>query len=153
MKLGIEHFKEHSGIPNRIAYQVRKNIFLLDDWLDDILLNHEKLMNDSEHHFKVINMYKEWTTISELDVKDFNSNSSKPITRKNIELINDFKKYSMALPTNIEQKVFALIDYFHRKKYLAYIEELERKDAFKEKRTRSIEKRARVKTTAIIKRG
>ena len=33
----------------------------------------------------------------------------------------------MALPTNIEQKVFALIDYFHRKKYLAYIEELERK--------------------------
>ena len=57
----------------------------------------------------------------------------------------------MALPTNIEQKVFALIDYFHRKKYLAYIEELERKDAFKEKRTRSIEKRARVKTTAIIK--
>ena len=57
----------------------------------------------------------------------------------------------MALPTNIEQKVFALIDYFHRKKYLAYIEELERKDAFKEKRTRSIEKRARVKTT-IIKR-
>ena len=57
----------------------------------------------------------------------------------------------MALPTNIEQKVFALIDYFHRKKYLAYIEELERKDVFKEKRTRSIEKRARVKTTAIIK--
>ena len=30
-----------------------------------------------------------------------------------------------------------MIDYyFHRKKYLAYIEELERKDAFKEKRTR-----------------
>ena len=57
----------------------------------------------------------------------------------------------MALPTNIEQKVFALIDYFHRKKYLAYIEELERKDAFKEKRTRSIEKRARVKTTQLLK--
>lgn len=31
IKLGIEHFKEHSGIPNRIAYQVRKNMFLLDD--------------------------------------------------------------------------------------------------------------------------
>ena len=46
----------------------------------------------------------------------------------------------MALPTNIEQKVFALIDYFHRKKYLAYIEELERKDAFKEKRTRRKER-------------
>ena len=45
-------------------------------------------------------------------------------------------KYSMALPTNIEQKVFALIDYFHRKKYLAYIEELERKDAFKEKKNK-----------------
>ena len=59
----------------------------------------------------------------------------------------------MALPTNIEQKVFALIDYFHRKKYLAYIEELERKDAFKEKKNKKIEKRVRVKTTAIIKRG
>lgn len=104
MKLGIEHFKEHSGIPNRIAYQVRKNIFLLDDWLDDILLNHEKLMNDSEHHFKVINMYKEWTTISELDVKDFNSNSSKPITRKNIELINDFKSIVWLCPLTSNRK-------------------------------------------------
>ena len=60
----------------------------------------------------------------------------------------------MALPTNIEQKVFALIDYFHKKKYLAYLEELEReKTHSKRKRTRSIKKRARVKTTAIIKRG
>ena len=43
----------------------------------------------------------------------------------------------MALPTNIEQKVFALIDYFHRKKYLAYIEELgTKKDAFKEKKNK-----------------
>ena len=57
----------------------------------------------------------------------------------------------MALPTNIEQKVFALIDYFHRKKYLAYIEELERKDAFKEKRTRSIEKERELKRQQLLK--
>ena len=109
-------------------------------------------MNDSEHHFKVINMYKEWTTISELDVKDFNSNSSKPITRKNIELINDFKKYSMALPTNIEQKVFALIDYFHRKKYLAYIEELERKRRIqREKEQEALRKERELKRQQLLK--
>ena len=149
--MGLNILKEHSGIPNRIAYQVRKNIFLLDDWLDDILLNHEKLMNDSEHHFKVINMYKEWTTISELDVKDFNSNSSKPITRKNIELINDFKKYSMALPTNIEQKVFALIDYFHRKISCVYRRTRTKKTHSKRKRTRSIEKRRELKRQQLLK--
>ena len=55
----------------------------------------------------------------------------------------------MALPTNIEQKVFALIDYFHRKKYLAYIEELERKRRIQREKNKSIEKRARVKTTII----
>lgn len=59
----------------------------------------------------------------------------------------------MALPTNIEQKVFALIDYFHRKKYLAYIEELERKRRIQREKNKKIEKRVRVKTTAIIKRG
>ncbi|PTK53350.1 hypothetical protein BUZ37_08535 [Staphylococcus haemolyticus] len=152
VKLGIEHFKEHSGIPNRIASQVRKNMFLLDDWLDDVLLNHEKFMNDSEYHRKVINMYKEWNTISELDVEEFNSNSSKPITSKNIELINDFKKYSMALPTNIEQKVFALIDYFHRKKYLAYIEELERERRIqREKEQEALRKERELKRQQLLK--
>ena len=104
IKLGIEHFKEHSGIPNRIAYQVRKNMFLLDDWLDDVLLNHDKLMNDSEYHRKVINMYKEWNTISELEVEGFNSNSSKPITSKNIELINDFKSIVWLCPLTSNRK-------------------------------------------------
>ena len=72
-------------------------------------------------------------------MKDFNSNSSKPITRKNIELINDFKSI-VALPTNIEQKVFALIDYFHRKKYLAYIEELERKRRIQREKEQALRK-------------
>ena len=57
----------------------------------------------------------------------------------------------MALPTNIEQKVFALIDYFHRKKYLAYIEELERKDAFKRKEQEALRKERELKRQQLLK--
>ncbi|RIO58223.1 hypothetical protein, partial [Staphylococcus haemolyticus] len=71
---------------------------------------------------------------------------------KNIELINDFKKYSMALPTNIEQKVFTLIDYFHKKKYLAYLEELERERRIqREKEQEALRKERELKRQQLLK--
>ena len=59
----------------------------------------------------------------------------------------------MALPTNIEQKVFALIDYFHRKKYLAYIEELERKRRIQREKEQEALRKERELKRRIIKRG
>ena len=57
----------------------------------------------------------------------------------------------MALPTNIEQKVFALIDYFHRKKYLAYIEELERKRRIQREKEQALRKERELKRQQLLK--
>src|SRR5699024_3753267 len=105
-KLGIEHFKQHAGIPDNIARQILKKKYQLDEWLDDILLTVKKHKLNTQ----LKTQYKQ--TIDEFITKTNDAPIEQRIplhqgviTEKDLKLCYDFKDVGLPIPTKLYNKI------------------------------------------------
>ena len=103
--LGETCFEHYTGISSEVAEQIKKEQLELDEWLDDILLNVEE-----QQYLKVKTTYIKM--LDEFMAKTNQASKETPIpirngviTKKDLELLHDFKDVRLPIPTNLQKKI------------------------------------------------
>ena len=142
--LGETCFEHYTGISSEVAEQIKKEQLELDEWLDDILLNVEE-----QQYLTVKETYKQM--LEEFMAKTNQAPKETPIpirngviTKKDLELLHDFKDVRLPIPTNLQKKI---------EQFLSQCKEKEVIEARNREMLRKIKNKEAQRQLSIAKKG